>query len=293
MKKRNQKKDLTMKQLRVEAKKYSKLKNKSGAYQRLVGTYGKWNARMILEEADRFFRKFPKSSIILKPTELPKSAFYTVEKLSKQGKGAHLQLLPPMNSKWITMDPKDLPKGAKLKTTPPDGDGFTYTYIVTPTFGKSRLYDHFPIVVKIGKRKYEVDVQPRPISGDIDEQDVSPYKQQWDHKNVPYQQWDQGSKRKIIFTPTRKKLTRATKKTVKTSPFIPAFVGNTYGFIEMFGQAHPVQNAGSIAPVYKGKIARHLMTVDTRWGDDGNETFWLGLDKDGKPAKIYWYATNH
>jgi hypothetical protein len=265
---KNQKKDLTMKQLRVEAKKYSNLKNKSGAYQRLVGTYGKWNARMILEEADRFFRKFPKSSIILKPTILPKDAFYNVETLSKQGK-------------WITMDPKDLPKGAKLETTPPDRDGFTYTYIVTPTFGKSRLYDHFPIVVKIGKRKYEIDVQPRPISGDIDEQDVSPYKQQWDHKNVPYQQWDQGSKRKIIFTPTRKKLTRSEKKTFR------------YGFIEMFGQAHPIQNAGSIAPVYKGKIARHLMTVDTRWGDEGNETFWLGLDKDGKPAKIYWYATNH
>lgn len=260
--KKHRKKSLTQKQTKLQAQKYSKLKNKSGAYQKLVGLYGKWEAKGILQTVETFFRKFPKSSIILQPQKLPKSAFYPTQTYDKKKK------------KYVPISKSSLPKGAKLVTEPPDKDGFVWSYIKTPQFGKSKGYYQFPIVVDIGKRRYEIDLQPRPIDGDLDP-DNHPYKGQ---------SWDSGSKRKIIFTPTRKKVTKSLSASKRS-------LGWT--FISLFGQADPIQMSGEIVPVYKGEIARPLMTVYTQWGDDGNEVFWLALDKDGKPAKVFWYASTH
>ncbi len=56
-----------------------------------------------------------------------------------------------------------------------------------------------------------------------------------------------------------------------------------------FGQPHFIQN--SVAPEYKGRSASHLLTLDTYWGDCGNENYMVVLDDEGYPIALFHEAS--
>lgn len=56
-----------------------------------------------------------------------------------------------------------------------------------------------------------------------------------------------------------------------------------------FGQPKWIQ--GEWAPLHEGKPVYHLMTLETGWGDAGNENYMVALDEDGWPVAVYWEAS--
>jgi len=59
--------------------------------------------------------------------------------------------------------------------------------------------------------------------------------------------------------------------------------------IVLFGQPDFIQNP--IFPIYNGRSAGHLITLNTGWGDSGNINIMLALTKKGKPAKAWFEAS--
>lgn len=56
-----------------------------------------------------------------------------------------------------------------------------------------------------------------------------------------------------------------------------------------FGQPVFIQN--QVAPEYNGKCAFHLRTMDTGWGDSGNENYMVALDEEGYPVALFHEAS--
>lgn len=53
----------------------------------------------------------------------------------------------------------------------------------------------------------------------------------------------------------------------------------------VFGQPFFIQNP--VVPSYNGKCAHHLITLDTGWGDSGNENYMVAFDDDGYPVALF------
>ena len=56
-----------------------------------------------------------------------------------------------------------------------------------------------------------------------------------------------------------------------------------------FGQPSFIQNA--VCPAVDGKAAFHLLTLETGWGDSGNENYMVSLDEDGYPCAVFHEAS--
>ena len=56
-----------------------------------------------------------------------------------------------------------------------------------------------------------------------------------------------------------------------------------------FGQ--PTFLQGSRVPLHEGRPVYHLLTLETGWGDAGNENYMVALDDDGWPVAVYFEAS--
>jgi hypothetical protein len=61
------------------------------------------------------------------------------------------------------------------------------------------------------------------------------------------------------------------------------------GPVSFFGQPQFIQ--GEIRPLYNGKPAMHLVTLDSSWGDSGNENILFACDDDGVPCAVWFEAS--
>lgn len=59
--------------------------------------------------------------------------------------------------------------------------------------------------------------------------------------------------------------------------------------LSYFGQPAFIQ--GEVFPCHEGKLAYPLMTLESGWGDCGNENFFVALDGDGYPCAVYYEAS--
>jgi len=57
----------------------------------------------------------------------------------------------------------------------------------------------------------------------------------------------------------------------------------------LFGRPKFLQNESH--PTHNGKSAFHLMTLDTQWGDCGNENYMVALDDEGYPCALFFEAS--
>lgn len=61
------------------------------------------------------------------------------------------------------------------------------------------------------------------------------------------------------------------------------------GDVVLFGQPDWVQSP--MYPAFEGRAAYHLMTLNTEWGDCGNINIMVGLDAEGRPARLWFEAS--
>jgi len=59
--------------------------------------------------------------------------------------------------------------------------------------------------------------------------------------------------------------------------------------LKFFGQPEFIQN--EMMPVYNGRLASHLATIETGWGDSGNVNILVSCDDDGVPVAVWFEAS--
>jgi len=244
-------KRLIAKQVEYQARKYNK-GDKRGKYSKLKSKLGKGNADRIIAKAKKMIAKKSPSA---KPSTQKKKASSSSKTITFTPK-----IIPFSAENW-DLDKANKIKGVKIKTQKESGDEWGFL----PEYGKQKCFDSFPVVVNIAGKRWEIAFTPEIILGD--------------HPFIDDDKWNK-SKRKITFTPTKKALSKTSTST-KRNPFIA-----------MFGQHNSVQNKGHLFPVdAKGKITPHLMTVESNWGDYGNEVYFLGLDSKNNPSLLFFEAS--
>jgi hypothetical protein len=123
-----------------------------------------------------------------------------------------------------------------------------------PEFGPARYYygGARDIVLPLGGRRYKIVIDTDYSSG------------------IP-------KGKSITFIPTEEPETPYSAEKLRAARVIA------------FGQPRFIQSA--VKPSLNGRCACHLVTLETGWGDAGNENYLCALDENGVPAKVWMEAS--
>jgi len=242
-------KKLSKTALHTQAKKYNHLKDKRGVYGQLVSKFGKTQANKILRASKQLDKK---------PSSRTKSK--TSKKTSKT-----IVLRP----EWIMHLVKEKNKKHKdLKKTQvwcPITRSWE-SRLLAPEYAPAVCFETFPVVVEIAGKRWKVDVDPHVI-GPMTSDEEAVYGDDVENYGHPL--------RMVSFTLTNKPLSIPVPE--KTGKYV----------VKMFGQENSIQHSRNLFPVKNGKIIPHLMTIESDWGDSGNEVYFLELDRNKNPKKLY------
>lgn len=264
--------------LQTQAKKYNRLKDKRGVYGQLVSKLGKTQANKILRASKQLDKKtssITKSQTIKKKKHVLKICMSDFKKTIKRNPTRIILETPPQSvmaiSETKNIKHKDV---VEAKVWCPVLKKWR-TEFLTPEYAPAAYFDKFPVVVEILGKRWEIDVEPPGVP--IDEMTVD---------EIAAAKWSGGKEgngspvREVTFTATKKPLSIPT---TENKPYI----------VKMFGQQESIQRSGEIFPVKNGKLIPHLMTIESDWGDSGNEVYWLELDKNKNPNILYHEDSTH
>lgn len=177
-----------------------------------------------------------------------------------------------------------------------------------PSLGPKRVYDDKTgnlvfgdgIVLQIGKRRFRVQVRSVSNHGDTFVQ-IPGFLTftETDDPETPYTEWDQLKVAERRLRDSQSSLGRNQDRDEDLYVEIAEIsemirVGDLdhfapHNLLSAFGQPHWIQS--SWIPQYKGKAVHHLLTLNTEWGDMGNENYMVALDDDGYPEAVFFEAS--
>lgn len=181
------------------------------------------------------------------------------------------------------------------------GEVAHHPYLKLPELGPPRIYDRLisclvcdGLVLAIAGRRFKVELEATHIVEDDDRFGFRPGKvtfTETDEPETPYTEFDW---RHAVEQKMKMYEGRLDQHALDAHATAAAKLaeGDCYGVCSgghVFGQPTFIQNP--VLPSFNGKAAYNLFTLDTGWGDSGNENYMVALDDDGYPAAVFYEAS--
>jgi len=165
-----------------------------------------------------------------------------------------------------------------------------------PEFSPARVYRDLygPLVLQLGERRFKVQVeQDADYDGGVPEPGWVSF-EETEEPETPFEQWDarHAAERHLQYLQGNRPGAHNDRERYQTEQCLLAgdlhrFQAPAYGHV--FGQPTFLQHRWHMS--LNGKACYNLFTLETGWGDCGNENYMVALDDEGYPVAVFHEAS--
>ena len=168
-----------------------------------------------------------------------------------------------------------------------------------PELGPRRTFRNlkFPVVLPIGNRRFKVSID-RAYSDEWEWDSGVPAAgkvtfEETDEPETEHTVWDAKAEAEaeLNYLATRPVNDERDRSIYEIGQQIAIGSLNHFSPNRDHALGQPVFVQSKSFPCLNGKAAYHLFTIDSNWGDCGNENYMVALDDDGYPVAVFYEAS--